>query len=122
MQIGEIINLFEGLCFSKVLEASVKEYGFDLVTTGEQYNNLVKGFVDHVNTDEYYGEHLVDFKISDWSATSGTGNRLVYHFYDSLFFDEEGESKRKAALQLREETRKKKLKAATDDEQPGPVF
>ena len=99
MQIGAIITLFEAICFEKVLEFKVRDYGFDVITQDSTYNSCIKDCVEKVNTELFEGQPLVDIEIIDWYIGPHEGATLECCFYDRFYFDPKGEVKRKAALQ-----------------------
>lgn len=99
MFIGEIINIFESLAFSKVLEAKITKDGFDLVVDKGNYNHSIQEFVESINKEKYYESSLVDFPIEDWFVEVHPEKGLVYHFYDCFYYKTDAEELRRIGLQ-----------------------
>ena len=108
MFIGEIINIFESLAFSRVLEAKITKDGFDLVVDKGNYNHSIQEFVESINKEKYYESSLVDFPIEDWFVEVHPEKGLIYHFYDCFYYKDNAEELRRIGLQQKAEERQAK--------------
>lgn len=115
MFIGEIINIFESLAFSKVLEAKITKDGFDLVVDKGNYNHSIQEFVESINKEKYYESSLVDFPIEDWSVEVHPEKGLIYHFYDCFYYKENAEELRRIGLQQKAEERQAEMMEETKE-------
>lgn len=118
MFIGEIINIFESECLENVLESRINEYGFDLIVKKGSYSSFVNSFIQRINTEKYNDLEIVDFNIIEWAVQPYKGNTLRYNFYDRLYFDPEGKTKRQEILKKRALSEEKQQ---TDEVKDAPL-
>lgn len=115
MFIGEVINYFESIAFSNVLEAKITKDGFDLVVDKGSYNHSIREFIERINTDEYNEVDIVDFPIEDWLIEPHPEKGLIYHFYDCFYYKDNAEELRKVGLQQKAEQRQAKMMEETKE-------